>query len=170
MLNVSNFFCDGSINVTTPCQKDKKKERKKKKKNFDHTHQLIYKKHEYTYIHEFSSIKAKPIKWHWWKEWVHCCISSYTIRDKAHTRKFSTSQSTTFYSAYSIKAIYLWKKAGCLFRLSCCWDLPNHRASCSALGSVRKSLMIKLVSIMFMSWPIVEKVLNIWQNFHSKFI
>jgi hypothetical protein len=90
-----------------PKRQNVRKKERQKRKNFDHTHQLIDKKHEYTYIHEFSSLKAKPIKWHWWKQWVHCRLSSYAKRDKAHMRKLrkfgTSSRSTTFYSAYSIK-------------------------------------------------------------------
>jgi hypothetical protein len=70
-------------------------------------------------IHDFSSLKAKPIKWHWWKQWVHCRLSSYAKRDKAHTRKLGSSwRSTTFYNAYSHQvrqSIYERRQIFCLF-------------------------------------------------------
>jgi hypothetical protein len=107
VLNVSNIFCvmvGQSINVT-PSPKEQKKERKKEK-TFDHTHQLIDKKHEYTYIHECSSLKAKANKMKLVKTMSSLShIKLCQKRQSSHEKVwFGTSRrSTTFYSAYSIK-------------------------------------------------------------------
>jgi hypothetical protein len=124
----------------------KTKRKKERKKHFDHTHQLIDKKHEiHTWV-LFPRGKANKMT-------LVKTMSSLSLiklcqkRQSSPETKFSTSPSTTFYSAYSIKWGNLFMKEGRLFVCLSRWDLSNHRSSCSALGIVRKSLMIKLVSL-----------------------
>ncbi len=102
----------------------------------------------HTYMSALPS-RQKPIKWSWWKQWVHCRISSYAKRDKAHTRKFGLvpleEVRHSIVHIPSSKAIYLWKKAGCLFVCLSCWDLSNH---CGPLAL----LLVLLESPWRLSW------------------